>query len=84
MFGFSFELLATEPSVSPHSTAVLLFTSGSTGHAKAIEYSHEQLIHSVAAKQLLHGLSEEVNFMSWVSFDHCETRISTIFGSPID
>lgn len=67
------EPLATEPFISPHSTAVILFTSGSTGHAKAVEYSHEQLIRSVAAKQSLHGLSEKVTFMSWVSVDHCKT-----------
>ena len=46
--------------------AVLLFTSGSTGPAKAVELSHSQLIASVQMKSTLHGVGPDMNFMSWV------------------
>ena len=56
--------------VTENSLAVLLFTSGSTGHSKAVEFTHKQLICSVRAKQKLHSITSIVNFMSWTSFDH--------------
>ena len=61
---------------------MLLFTSGSTGHSKAVEYTHRQLITSVRAKQQLHNLDSGTNFMSWVSFDHsanfCELHLNAM------
>ncbi len=46
--------------------AVLLLTSGSTGHSKAVEYSHAQLMASVRAKSAFHRTSASTNFMSWI------------------
>ena len=51
--------------------AVLLLTSGSTGHSKAVEYSHVQLMASVRAKSAFHRTTANTNFMSWI----CECKI---------
>lgn len=45
--------------------AVILFTSGSTGLSKAVEFSHAQLIASVAEKKAFHRINCETNFLSW-------------------
>nr|POF06952.1 nonribosomal peptide synthetase pnga [Quercus suber] len=64
------------------SCAVLLFTSGSTGHSKAIEFTHRQLITSVRAKEKTHNLDSTSTFMSWISFDHsanfCELHLNAM------
>ena len=66
----------------PGDLAVLLFTSGSTGHAKAVEIRHGQIITSAQAKQKMHKLSSETNFMAWISLDHsanfCELHVNAI------
>ncbi len=68
----------------PDHLAVLLFTSGSTGRAKAVEIQHGQIITSARAKQKMHKLSAETNFMSWVSLDHsanfCELHVNAIWS----
>lgn len=45
--------------------AAILFTSGSTGHSKAVQYSHSQLIRSVEAKSR-HMNTYDQTFMSWI------------------
>lgn len=45
--------------------AVILFTSGSTGHSKAVKFSHAQLISSVVAKSNYLG-TKDMTFMSWI------------------
>lgn len=66
----------------PDDIAVLLFTSGSTGHAKAVEIRHQQVIISAQAKRKMHQLSPEVNFMAWNTLDHsanfCELHVNAI------
>ncbi|QIX01319.1 hypothetical protein AMS68_006836 [Peltaster fructicola] len=60
----------------------ILFTSGSTGHSKAVKFSHEQLIASVKAKADHLG-SWGKTFMSWISFDHsanfCELHLQSLY-----
>lgn len=52
--------------------AAIYFTSGSTGHAKAVEFSHNQLISSVEAKTRFHGTKSDWNFLAWCCtyYDH--------------
>ncbi|OCL05657.1 putative non-ribosomal peptide synthase-like protein [Glonium stellatum] len=63
--------------------AVILFTSGSTGHSKAVEFTHKQLIKSVIAKQRMHHVSSKMPFMAWNSFDHsanfCELHLNAMY-----
>jgi acyl-CoA synthetase (AMP-forming)/AMP-acid ligase II len=56
----------TEPQcLAPSELAAIYFTSGSTGHSKAVEFSHMQLISSVEAKTKFHGTKSAWNFLSW-------------------
>jgi acyl-CoA synthetase (AMP-forming)/AMP-acid ligase II/thioesterase domain-containing protein len=68
----------------PNDIATILFTSGSTGHSKAVQYSHYQLIASAKAK-VNHLGSDGTTFMSWISFDHsanfCEVHLQSMFAS---
>lgn len=68
---------------NPDALAVLLFTSGSTGHSKAVEFTHRQLLRSVQAKQQQHSLNQDMRFMSWISFDHsanfCELHLNAMY-----
>jgi acyl-CoA synthetase (AMP-forming)/AMP-acid ligase II len=47
--------------------ATILFTSGSTGFAKGVEYSHTQLVTSSMLKCSFHNMDASKTFMSWVS-----------------
>jgi long-subunit acyl-CoA synthetase (AMP-forming) len=47
--------------------ATILFTSGSTGFAKGVEYTHAQLITSSRLKSNFHHMDSSKTFMSWVS-----------------
>ncbi len=60
------KLLTPQKTPGRNDLAVLLFTSGSTGPAKAVEFSNSQLIASVRMKSALHGIDSNMNFMSWV------------------
>ncbi|KAF5535063.1 non-ribosomal peptide synthase [Fusarium phyllophilum] len=70
-------------SVESDELAAILFTSGSTGRAKAIEFTSAQLKASVVTKQKFHQTTRETRFLSWVSLDHsanfCELHLSSIF-----
>lgn len=47
--------------------ATVLFTSGSTGFAKGVEYTHTQLVTSSKLKCTFHSTDSSMTFMSWVS-----------------
>lgn len=47
--------------------ATVLFTSGSTGFAKGVEYTHTQLVTSSKLKTNFHQMDSNKTFMSWVS-----------------
>lgn len=51
-------------------TAVLMLTSGSTGHAKAVSLRHQQILASVKGKASLHGTRSDDVFLNWIGFDH--------------
>lgn len=64
--------------------AMVLFTSGSTGFAKGIEYSGAQLVISSKLKCKFHNMDSNKTFMSWVSFDHsaalCENHLHALYA----
>jgi len=67
-----------------HEAATYLFTSGSTGPSKAVEFSHSQLIASSKIKTETNGMTAESTFLSWISFDHsvsiCELHLHAMFA----
>ncbi|KAL1650009.1 putative NRPS-like protein biosynthetic cluster [Diplodia intermedia] len=64
--------------------AAVLFTSGSTGFAKGVEYTHTQFVSSSMLKSNFHGTDSTMTFMSWVSFDHsaalCENHLHAVYA----
>jgi acyl-CoA synthetase (AMP-forming)/AMP-acid ligase II len=50
---------------SPSDLATIYFTSGSTGHSKAVEFTHSQLIASAESKTKFHGTRGNWNFLAW-------------------
>lgn len=50
--------------------AALVLTSGSTGNAKAVVLTHDNLLASMAAKQDYHRLTASDATLNWISFDH--------------
>ncbi|KAH9878816.1 hypothetical protein J1614_002250 [Plenodomus biglobosus] len=64
--------------------ATVLFTSGSTGFAKGVEYTHSQLLASSKLKCHFHHMDSSKTFMSWVSFDHsaalCENHLHALYA----
>ena len=60
------------PISKPSDIAILMLTSGSTGNAKAVCISHEQILASVAGKSaaLFLELSGHCTFFNWIGLDH--------------
>lgn len=50
--------------------AVLMLTSGSTGHAKAVSLTNAQIRSSVRGKSQANGATSHDVFLSWIGFDH--------------
>ncbi|OTB05023.1 hypothetical protein M426DRAFT_73145 [Hypoxylon sp. CI-4A] len=65
------ELISEAPS-SPNNDdlAVLMLTSGSTGNAKAVCLSNEQILQAASGKSLHSGTSGQDVFLNWVGLDH--------------
>lgn len=59
------------PSSKEDELAMVLFTSGSTGFAKGIEYTGAQLVISSRLKCKFHNMDSNKTFMSWVSKYQC-------------
>ncbi|KAK2755892.1 putative NRPS-like protein biosynthetic cluster [Arachnomyces sp. PD_36] len=55
---------------NPEDPAVLMLTSGSTGHAKGVVLRHKQIKAALAGKVAHHGTNRDDVFLSWVALDH--------------
>lgn len=53
-----------------HHTAALMLTSGSSGNAKAVGLSHEQLISSMNGKREANRTTSKDVFLNWIGLDH--------------
>ena len=54
----------------PGDPAILMLTSGSTGNAKAVELTHDNLLSSMSGKAECHELSANDVALNWIAFDH--------------
>jgi acyl-CoA synthetase (AMP-forming)/AMP-acid ligase II/thioesterase domain-containing protein len=50
--------------------AVLMMTSGSTGNAKAVQLTHQQVLAAVAGKAGHRALPSDRPFLNWIGLDH--------------
>lgn len=50
--------------------AILILTSGSTGHPKAVCLQHGQILSSLTGKSMHHGTAKHDVFLSWIGLDH--------------
>ncbi|ROV87602.1 hypothetical protein VSDG_09605 [Cytospora chrysosperma] len=50
--------------------AMLMLTSGSTGNAKAVRITHQQVLASVAGKASMRTLPSDKPFLNWIGMDH--------------
>ena len=77
---FKDEIFSPNLYIGGDSLAAILFTSGSTGRAKAVEYTHAQLITSAQVKSAFHTTDSQTNFLSWI----CEYSRSLTDSSSDD
>ena len=67
----------TVPSYSSSETklALLMLTSGSTGNAKAVGLSHEQILTAISSKSSVKDLTAGDSFLNWVGLDHVASLV---------
>lgn len=59
-------------------TAVVLLTSGSTGQAKGVHLSHENILASIASTSIVTSLKEDDIILNWLPLDHPGPLIRTL------
>ena len=57
-------------SAAPSEPAILMLTSGSTGHSKVVELTHANLLASLAARAERQQLGTADTLLNWIAFDH--------------
>ncbi|KAJ5938063.1 hypothetical protein N7454_004405 [Penicillium verhagenii] len=69
---------------APGDTAMLMLTSGSTSHAKAVIFTHQQIFTALDSKYKVVALPEKSSFLNWVRCDHVaailEIHLQAIFA----
>lgn len=56
--------------IDANAPALMMLTSGSTGHPKAVILSHANLLSALSAKLEVRGITSTDIFLNWVPFDH--------------
>ncbi|PQE06900.1 AMP-binding & Acyl- synthetase protein [Rutstroemia sp. NJR-2017a BVV2] len=49
---------------------MLMLTSGSTGNAKAVSFTHEQVLAAVSGKAAIRAFPRDQPFLNWIGLDH--------------
>ena len=57
--------------------AVLMLTSGSTGHAKAVCLNHGQIINAIIGKSRCHETRCSDTFLNWIALDHVASLVES-------
>ncbi|KAK2595095.1 hypothetical protein QQS21_007180 [Conoideocrella luteorostrata] len=57
------------------SLAMLMLTSGSSGNAKAVRLSHQQILAAVSGKASVRRLAPDGAFLNWIGLDHVASLI---------
>ncbi|KAI0533225.1 acyl-protein synthetase [Xylaria digitata] len=57
------------------SLAILMLTSGSTGNAKAVSLTHQQILAAVSGKAFVRPLPTSGAFLSWIGLDHVASLV---------
>ncbi|KAF6238851.1 hypothetical protein HO173_002723 [Letharia columbiana] len=55
--------------------ALLMLTSGSTGDAKAVALSHEQILTAITSKSSVKDLDPGKPFLNWIGLDHVASMV---------
>ena len=69
--------LLPSPSVKPGGVAALMLTSGSTGNAKAVELTHQQILASLSGKDSVTSLDTGTSLLNWIGMDHVAALVET-------
>lgn len=59
--------------------AILMFTSGSTGDAKAVRITHKQVLAAIARKASVRQLPLNRSFLNWIGLDHIASLVEIHF-----
>ncbi|KAF9886273.1 hypothetical protein FE257_011886 [Aspergillus nanangensis] len=68
-----------EPSTTDDSIAIIMLTSGSTGHAKGVPLTHRQIQTSLAGKQQFLSLGATYTTLNWIALDHVASLLEMHF-----
>jgi len=71
------------PPLKPGDTALLQYTSGSTGQAKGVVITHENLMANLNAMQRVTGVTSTDCFVSWLPLYHDMGLIGACFGALV-
>ena len=73
----------TTPAIAPNDTALLQYTSGSTGQPKGVVLTHGNLLSNLNAIQRVTGVTSADCFVSWLPLYHDMGLIGACFGALV-
>lgn len=67
----------TIPTALKKDLAALVLTSGSTGNAKAVCLTHQQILASLTGKDSITDLAPDTSLLNWIGLDHVAALVET-------